>query len=275
MVQLRKKRTYASLLWLVVPVIIFSIFARYLIAGEPQEEYLDDTLGLKTGEATETSLHEFRWRGEALITFWFDDAWRSQYDEGFKILDKYGYKAAVAVPIEPIGYEAYMNWHQIRKLHYLGWEITSHSRTHDCDLVYKGEDAFKYEILGGKEDLEKYGIKTKIYVAPCGETTPEATSYIKDNFSYQRIVEPGFNPIPVNDPYGVMVKQVSRDISATTIRSWIDEAINSRQWLVLMLHQIDNEETEYGTTPEILEDVVDYVNKSNISVVLPTQALSI
>jgi len=42
-----------------------------------------------------------------------------------------------------------------------------------------------------------------------------------------------------------------------------------------MLHQIDDEDTEYGTTPDNLEQVVDFVNHSNISVVLPSQALGV
>ncbi|OGM31983.1 hypothetical protein A2803_02745 [Candidatus Woesebacteria bacterium RIFCSPHIGHO2_01_FULL_44_21] len=273
----RKKlnRAYTNLLWLVIPMAVFALFAKYLVTESPIEKYEDDTLSLKSGEPSKPVISEYNWHGEALVTFWFDDGWRSQYSEGFRILDNYGYKAALAVPIEPIGYEAYMNWHQIRKLHYLGWEIASHSRSHDCDLVYKGEPAFEYEIFGGKQDLENYGILTDIYVAPCGENTPEATEYVKRHFLSQRIVEPGLNPLPVTDNYGLMVKQVSRDIDIEEIKGWINEAISKKQWIILMLHQIDDEDTEYGTTPDNLEQVVDFVNHSNISVVLPSQALGV
>lgn len=275
MAERKQKRSYTSLLWLTVPMAVFVLFARYLVARDPKMDYFDYTLGLKTVDSTGVVLPEYTWRSEALITFWFDDAWRSQYTEGFEILDGYGYKAALAVPIDPIGYEAYMNWHQIRKLHYLGWEITSHSRTHDCDLVNRGEDAFEYEIVGGKKDLAEYGILTDIYVAPCGESTPEATEFIKKHFSYQRIVEPGVNPIPVLDKYALMVKQVSRGVEVEEVKSWINEAVSTRQWLILMLHQIDNSDVEYGTSPENLAQIAEYVSKSRISVVLPSQALGI
>ena len=50
---------------------------------------------------------------------------------------------------------------------------------------------------------------------------------------------------------------------------------SKKQWIILMLHQIDDEDTEYGTTPDNLEQVVDFVNHSNISVVLPSQALGV
>ena len=274
MTKKRIKRSYTRLLWLLIPLAIFLFFARYLVQPVPAEN-IDMTSGLKNGAPQYPYFDEHKWDGGGVITFWFDDAWENQYTEGFKILDKYGYKAALAVPTGLVGYDAYMNWYQVRKLEYLGWEITAHSRIHDCDLSDKGNDFFVREIQGSKDDLKTYGILTDIYVAPCGNTTPESTEFVKNRFYSQRIVEPGLNDIPVQNRYGIKVIQAGRDTTVELIEQKIDEAVANDKWIIIMFHQVDYENEKYGITPEDLSELADYVHSIDVPVVIPSQVLEI
>lgn len=264
-----------NLFWLVLPLFLLAFFGKYILVSGSNIEVAADE---KIVDMMEAQNAKFTWRGGGVVTFWFDDAWSSQYDTAFPVIEEAKYKAALAIPTKLVNFDAYMNWHQIRKVHYKGWQVMSHSRTHNCDLVDGNIDQIKDEILGGKSDLEYLaGINSDLYVAPCGRTSPLADQVVKDNFAFQRIVEPGLNPIPVRNRYEIKVKEVSvsHGTTAEEVKEWLAEAKATRSWLVLMFHQVDNGGDEHSINPEVLEDIVYEVQKSGLQVALPYQVLNI
>ena len=50
-----------------------------------------------------------------------------------------------------------MTWTQVDELYNDGWEISSHSRTHERLNEIENEYILKSEILGSKTDLEEKG----------------------------------------------------------------------------------------------------------------------
>jgi len=270
MANARRKRLF-GLLWLVVPLTIFGYFTRYAFAQSKQPEPVH-----RRQKIIDTYYGGLEWKGGGLVTFWFDDAWLSQYTEGFPILEYYGYTAALAVPTQLVGFDAYMNWYQVRRLAHGGWEVVSHSRTHDCSHVEGPFSETVDEILGGKSDLLDYGgIVSDIYVAPCGRTSGEADVLVKQYFKAQRLVEWGLNGLPLNEPYAIKTIEVGRETTLEDVGEWVAEAEITRSWLILMFHQIDYSDSPHGTTPEMLGEIVAKISKSGLQVVLPTQVLGI
>jgi hypothetical protein len=50
------------------------------------------------------------------------------------------------------------------------------------------------------------------------------------------------------------------------MKSWVDTAAASKTWLIFAFHQVDHSNAQYGTTPEILRDLLAYIQTKNVSV---------
>lgn len=264
---------YGNIFWLFMPLLIFAIFIQKNIGVLPAQGQRETNRKI---EPRRVKVSDFVWDRGGLVTFWFDDAWLSQYEQGYRIVEEYGYRAALAVPTRHVSYEAYMNWNQIRKLHFKGWEIVSHSRNHDCELVGKPLEEAQDEIVGGKQDLAGQGIISEIYVPPCGKTSEETNNLVRDNFFAQRAVKPGLNPLPVRDKYDLKIRTIERKTTVSEARAWIRQAKYYRQWLIFMFHEIDEEEEgSLRITPEMLGKIMEEVKTAGLTVVIPSEALSI
>jgi peptidoglycan/xylan/chitin deacetylase (PgdA/CDA1 family) len=268
---MNNKRIF-NIAWLIIPMlVIFAYSGRFItLAGHPSYE-----LKKESTEAIGVNISDFKLENNSLVTFWFDDAWLSQYTEGYPILEEHGFKGAIAVPTQLIKYDAYMNWYQVKKLQYKGWEIVPHSQSHDCDLINKDSKTAKSEILGSKEELLDQGILSNIYVPPCGKTSDNTNAIVKENFTAQRAVEPGLNPLPVANRYDILIRGVGKNTTIEDIKRWILEAEKQKSWLVFMFHQIDYSGDEYSITPEMLKEISKTVEQSKLQAVLPSEALSI
>ncbi|QQS38688.1 polysaccharide deacetylase family protein [Candidatus Woesebacteria bacterium] len=260
------------LLWCVPPLVAIILLIGFLLnSGSgmkfPREIVLSETT------ANFEDFPKIKLTGHGAITFWFDDAWKSQYDVAFDILDERHINAALAVPTKLVGFDAYMDWDQVIKLREKGWEITSHSRSHDCSTDNLDFNSLNEEIEGSKKDLEAHGIRTNIYLPPCGITSKISNSLVLYHYEYQRLIEAGFNDIPVEDPFGIKIQEVGRHTTVSDVEKWIRVAQKDNKWLILMFHQIDNDDTRYGIDPVTYRSIVDLVDNSNIQIVLPTQIL--
>jgi peptidoglycan/xylan/chitin deacetylase (PgdA/CDA1 family) len=267
-----------SIFWLTIP---FLIFASYLInyydilSARGSEIANEDLLEEKVLQRVDIS--DFTWNEEGVITFWFDDAWLSQFEIGYPAMESRGWKAAMAVPTYHIGWEAYMNWNQVLKLFHLGWEITAHSRSHNCDLTDLPRDAVVYEVIGSQYDLAQRGILADIYVPPCGVISDEIDQVVKSNFKAQRGVIPGVNPLPVplNNRYDLLIKTIDSETQLEEVQSLIRETKRTKGWLIIMLHEIGEDGSVYSTSTELFLEIVKEVAESDLTVVLPSEALSI
>ncbi len=125
--------------------------------------YRPDTLSVAIDE---------RPRGKTLVVT-FDDAYRSVLSEGYPVLARLGVPATVYVPTvfatsqEPMAWAEMgkwiggpfereldpMSWDELRGLAQAGWEIGSHSRSHQ-DLTSLADAELEAELRGSREDCE-------------------------------------------------------------------------------------------------------------------------
>ncbi len=269
--RIRFSGKYGNIFWLFIPLLIFVVFLQKNIGVLPAQGQRETERKIAPRRV---DISGFVWDRNGLITLWFDDAWLSQYEQGYKIVEKFGYRAALAVPTKHISYKAYMNWNQVRKLHFKGWEIVPHSRNHDCSLTSKSLEEIREEILGSKQDLLDQGIISDIYVPPCGVTSQEANSLVQAHFIAQRATEEGLNPLPVRERYNLKIMTVERKSTLGEVRTWIRQAKYYRQWLIFMFHEINEGEEPLSITPEMLEGILGEVKSAGLAVVIPSEALS-
>lgn len=228
-----------------------------------QTEYQNNSSG---------SIPVFKWQGTGLITFWFDDAWYSQYSTAFPILNEKNFVAALAVPTGLIGGDSYMSWAHVKRLQYKRWEITSHTRNHVCesniDLA-----KLEFELRAGKEDLQAHNLNSDHFVNPCGISSVNMDQLIKKYYLSSRSSGDGINNLPIQNPYNLYAVVLRLTTSLDDIKQKILLTKEQKGWLILVFHQIDNSGTDYSLSVENFKKIVQFVEEANIPIVLPSQAL--
>lgn len=275
-------KRWSLVTWLFIPLLLVWLSTNYLIGViHPDINWPSSDLPSQNSikevpiQQPKIVIPKYKWQGTGLVTLWFDDAWTSQYTDAFPILEKNGLKGALAVPTGLVGYDDYMGWSQIKRLQYKGWEITSHTRTHSCTLNKDSVAKVENELHGAEKDLDAEGLLNDNFVSPCGVSSPIMVQIAKKYYLSYRTSEPGFNNIPVDDPYNLLVQTMRSDVTIDQVQSWIDEAKSEKKWLIIMFHQVDTTKREYSVTPEKLSSVLNLIKQADLPVVLPSQALNI
>lgn len=267
--------------WLVLPILGVWIVTSYLVGITRTPDWLgkrensQTILGSQTSGISKYQNSTFQWKGAGLITIWFDDAWYSQYSTAFPILEKESLKAALAVPTGIVGGGEYMGWAHIKKLSKSGWEISSHTRSHDCNEEERDIQTLESEILGSKNDLEENGINAEVFVTPCGFADRGITETAKLYYLAMRGSGEGINTLPVEKPYELTVKTIHSTTKLSEIDNWINEAKRQKGWLILAFHQVDESNSEYSVSPDNFLKIISLIKTSQLPVVLPNEALQV
>jgi len=110
----------------------------------------------------------------------FDDGYRSVYEFAFPILKQYGLQGVVYVITGFMGTAPYMNADQLVELFANGWEIGSHTVSHE-DLVKNPAQA-NSQMTESKDYLENLlGIKTLTIAYPYGKANKITTNMAAKN----------------------------------------------------------------------------------------------
>lgn len=281
--------TRSFLYWLMVPIVLAWLATNYILGAIYDEPDWSKNRGAAPTQVLRPvdvlSIPNTR-PENGMVTFWFDDAWASQYIIAEPLLSKKGFKGALAVPTSMIGYDDYLNWPQVRTLQRKGWEITNHTVHHDCAMNAWDEKKVAKELQDANMTLLSQGLFADNFVSPCGITSEVISTAAKKQFLTFRGVEPGYNDLNDFNPYDLRVRTITNETSLSEAKEWITYAHDHNLWLIFVFHQIHgkNEQEEIPETenPEkysVDEDrftaVVDYVDKSGMLVVVPNQALLI
>lgn len=266
------------LTWLVTPLLGVWLATNYIVGlnnkvnWKPAENNTPQVLGVETKNTEE---QQFVWNGEGLLTFWFDGSWYSQYSNGYSILTKNGYKAAISVATNEVGGEKYMTWPQIQKLSNKGWDVSSLGVNHICDERNFTPEVIDFEINESIKIFKDNGINVEDFVTPCGIENKALLNSVKERYLAMRTAQGGMNELPVQNPYSLKVHAVINNTTIADVKKWITDANKNKSWLILVFHQIGDGSNPYEISPEFFNRIVSEVQKSEISVVIPSEALNV
>ena len=116
------------------------------------------------------------------------------------------------------------------------------------------------ELSQSKADLESAGLKVTGFAYPYGIGGADATvlRQVKQYYSYARAVTPGSNT-PIIKQYALKVQTVMSSTSIETMKSWIDAAIEQKQYLIILLHSVDDTGGSYSVSPAVLAELASYI----------------
>jgi peptidoglycan/xylan/chitin deacetylase (PgdA/CDA1 family) len=195
---------------------------------------------------------------EALVSLTFDDYSQSVYDTAFPILDAQGIPGTyyfISSALTDL-------WRaQLNDLENQGWEIGSHSQTHR-DLTTLSDAELITELTQSKTDLEAAGLNISGFAYPEGKGSKDnrVLRLVKQYYAYGRATTPGYNQ-PIINQYTLRIQSQVVSTSLETMKSWVDEAVADRQWLVILMHSVDNSGNLYTITPQDLADLNAYIHE--------------
>lgn len=207
----------------------------------------------------------------AKVSFTFDDGFRSDLDKAAPALAQYGYAGTAYITSSFVGKPNYMSWSQVRQLqNTYGWEIGGHTVNHKLSTTLSSAQ-LKFEIESNRNDLVGRGYAAKSFATPFGDYNNQVLAEIARNYeSHRPFHDRAFNAYPYSD-YRIQVQQVQVGVSLSTVKGYINDAIASGRWLVLVFHNVKDSPSkstasyEYATRD--LRNIASYVKSKGVPVV--------
>jgi peptidoglycan/xylan/chitin deacetylase (PgdA/CDA1 family) len=212
------------------------------------------------------------WKG--MVSFNFDDGYKNVYDNALPIFKKYGVAGCNFPVVSYLEYQApwAVSWPQLLEFQQAGWEIGSHTMTHP-HLTTLTDAQIDYELGESQKILANHGIKAKTLVFPYNDFDARVLDYTTRYYENSRGNE-GVNGFNCNR-YGIVSRELTNTTKPAEAIAWINEAVQKKMWLVLMLHEVvTGPPAKYQYNAADLENIVAYLAAHGIPVKTIQQALA-
>jgi peptidoglycan/xylan/chitin deacetylase (PgdA/CDA1 family) len=261
-----------------------------IYAGEEETLSTSDTKKIneqcdKGTTSVPPPIPSFTWQHTGLITIWFDDGWLSEFTEALPLMEKFGFKGAVAIAVNFVCYSAFMTWDELRDLQNLGWETTAHSVSHNCNLDYYTTETIQHELLDSKKIITAHGLRADQFVMPCGYSRAQIADHFVDKYppivemskryysSYRTTASTRNNTLPLLDAYNLNAFQLRSTTTDKDIQDKINQAIKNKEWLIFVFHQVDDSGRPFAVSPAKFEKILEIIKQSKLPVILPSQII--
>lgn len=228
-----------------------------------------ETLGFGTYERTLTVSGY-----SALMSITFDDGSLSNYSQALPLLESRGVEATAYIVPTWVGLPDYMHWDDVSALYQAGWDIGSHSMTHQ-KLPTLADSSLDYEIRQSQIELQSRGFPARHFAAPHCRYDDSVVEAIRQYYDSNRVCE-GINPaMKATDPYRLLSFLSYSWRSLFTYRTYIDSAIAVGGWAIMANHEVavDCTSDVWCLTTQMLADVVDYAIENRVKIVTVDEAL--
>lgn len=224
----------------------------------------------------------------AQLNIWIDDGWESTYTMARPVLQKYDFRAGVAIIRDVIGSANYMSLAQMKSL-WLdnGWPLVCHADTvvnHNKGFKSISDAAAEAEFQGIKRFLIEHGggKGRDAFVWPRGEFTASQLLIARKYFSAIRGTCGGkggaggaHETFPPADPGRLRTWIVGSSVTAAEVEAACAQAIANKTALSLSYHRILTSGASGGTeiNKSVFEEHMAKVAASGIAVKTPTEML--
>ncbi|MEI7932055.1 MAG: polysaccharide deacetylase family protein [Alphaproteobacteria bacterium] len=194
-----------------------------------------------------------------MVTFGFDDPPATAAREGAAILEARGlrgtYFVAAGLAGQDSAFGLYATDDDTRRLQAAGHEIACHTFSHlDCG---KADGAtIAADVARNTEMLRAMGVEASTFAYPYGDVSPVAKRMLEAQFSLLRALHHGLVETGTDLNQAPAVGIEGEDGEALAGR-WLDEAAERKAWLILFTHDVQENPSPFGCTPEALARLAD------------------
>ncbi len=206
-----------------------------------------------------------------VVSFTFDDCPKSAIDNGVALLEREGWHATIYLAGGLIDVENHhgkmMSAQDVHRLSRKGHEIGGHTFSHR-DASTTSLDGFLSDIDHNQAFLKSSGINPgKSFAYPFGEVSPALKSALSNRFDGLRGIQPGVHKGQV-DLNQIRSYPLFSSKGLDPVLSAIDGLKNSPGWMTLFTHDVRDNPSDWGCTPEELKTIIEAVKASG-ALVLP------
>lgn len=210
---------------------------------------------------------------KGLVTLTLDDGAKSQYQNAWPIMQKYGFRGTFYITTGNLDGYWYMTPTMVQNLYKAGNHIGAHTIDHK-DLVTLSNEEVERELREPQEYLEKLlGTSIKDFATPYGSFNDSVMTHIKQYYRSHRGVNEGLNSKQPSNVYNLLVRNIYNTTSADQVKSWVTEAKNKNVWVILLYHEVTDNPDQWSTTPEMFDTHLQAIKDSGIPVVTIDQVL--
>lgn len=229
-----------------------------------------------TNKIVNPSAKDFK--GQAMITFSYDDGLDTFYDFALPLHEKYGIPATdniIAGRIKDGARTMFLDADQIKDMYTRGVEIGSHSYSHVDGLTTLSDEDLDFELRESKAVLEQIVPKVQTIGIPFSMYDERVKAAVKKYYKAARNFEHLQNDIPPADKLWLHTAiAVTNETTFDQIKQRIDQAVKNKNWCIIMLHGIDPDNRDlYEIKPALLEEVLAYVANLGRDKILPVNTI--
>lgn len=195
-----------------------------------------------------------------VVSFTFDDIPATAAHAGASILEEAGLRGTFYVCAGLFGQDGHMgrfaDADEISSLIQRGHEIGGHTLNHvDCHRTRP--EALEIDLDTNDQILSRMGAQNNHFAFPYGELSPSSKHRISQRYASLRGVHKGlvYDGSDLNQLPGVGIEGPDGEALA---RGWIDRAIEEKAWLILYTHDVRENPSPWGCTPDSLRRLVAY-----------------
>ena len=222
------------------------------------------------------------------LTYSFDDGNKSTYTKAYPILASHGQVGTANPVLKYIlsGYKCCMNAEQLLELEDAGWEICSHSVTHPdlrtLPLTYADEtseapNSAERELEMSKLGFIDLGLNVQNFIVPGSGWNDDLATLSASYYNSAATGGKYGNTFPLENRWYIRRRNVATIDSVSDSTAWIEKEINDNKWLILIFHDIcEEEDCGYEPWSETkLNELVTWVEDQGISVVTQQHGLEL
>lgn len=204
-------------------------------------------------------------RAGGLVTVTFDDASRTQYEEGLPIAKEFGIPGTLFVITEKadeaqLKPQAWgMSWDNVAEFRDAGWEIASHSVSHPMFTEMPLDRVIRELEISRSEIEANVGVRPVTFASPFGEYNGPVLDLIMERYAYHVLAyggTEGRNRNPAVSPREIGRMNIDKNMSPEAVCNEMEIAARNREWLVLMFHGFVTEPERFQTSPEAFREIL-------------------
>ncbi len=225
------------------------------------------------------SLTPFAYAGfnQPVVSLTFDDGYKSAYTNGLPLLQKYHLLSTQYIISGSLDVDTnYITTAMLKDYVTKGHEIGSHTVSHPdlTTLTAANADA---ELKNSQSTLQMaLALSIKNFASPYGAMNDQVLTNAKKYYTSHRGVQAGFNAKNNFNAYNIRVQNVVSSTTPAEVQGWVQTAITTKTWLVLVYHQVDTNPAagDYNTYPVDLDAELSGIQASGVKVDTVAQALA-
>jgi peptidoglycan/xylan/chitin deacetylase (PgdA/CDA1 family) len=205
---------------------------------------------------------------ESIITFGFDDCPASAIETALPMLESEGWKATIYVACGLCETENHLGRHMslsdVKDVHDRGHEIADHTFSHMSSNDVRLSD-YIADIERNQNALKDLGLpKSRHFAYPYGHVSPGLKRVLREKFKTLRGVKTSNNTSQDANLLNAVRLYSGPDLEAALQQ--IENAESAPQWLNLYTHDVRENPSDFGCTPDDFKKIVSKVKATGLPV---------